>query len=173
MVFSLPTLLRAAVGRLPRLVCSPRVWHHGVDELKRRAAGWRESGAFLLGPANERTRRIQQFLYYDDVDPHCFDNGIVEFDGNRFGMVWTKCRESKMTVVADVHVHPGHYGQSRTDRHNPMIPEVGHLALIIPDYAARHRLPGKIGVYEYLGARQWHDHSAHGARTLHIGWWPQ
>jgi len=173
MAFSLPTLLRAALGRPPRLVCSPRIWNHGVDELRRRTGGRRESGAFLLGNPNGKTRRIQQFLFYDDVDPHCFDHGIVEFDGSKFGLVWKKCRELKMTVVADVHVHPGHYGQSSSDRHNPMIPEVGHLALIIPNYAARHRRPGKIGVYEYLGARQWRDHSARGAQTLHIGWWPR
>lgn len=173
MAFSLPMLLRTALGRPPRLVCNPGVWNQGVDELNRRAAGRRESGAFLLGNAKGRTRRIQHFLFYDDIDPDCFANGIVEFDGRRFGLVWTKCRQLTMTVVADVHVHPGHYGQSKTDRHNPIIPELGHLALIIPDYAARHRLPGKIGVYEYLGARQWRDHSAHGARILHVGWWPR
>jgi proteasome lid subunit RPN8/RPN11 len=173
MAFSLPTLLRTALGRPPRLACSPRIWNLGVDELRRRTGGRRESGAFLLGSQNGRTRKIQEFLFYDDVDPHCFDNGIVEFDGNKFGLVWKKCRESKMTVVADVHVHPGHFGQSSTDRHNPMIAEVGHLALIIPDYAARNRLPGKIGVYEYLGARKWRDHSRQGGRILHIGWWPR
>jgi proteasome lid subunit RPN8/RPN11 len=173
MVFSLPTLLRAALGRPPKLVCSPRIWNQGVEELKRRAAGRRESGAFLLGNANRRTRRIQHFLYYDDVDPNCFANGIVEFDGSKFGLVWAKCRALKMSVVADVHVHPGHYSQSRTDRQNPMIAELGHFALIVPDYAACNHLPGEVGVYEYLGARQWRDHSAHGARTLYIGWWPQ
>jgi hypothetical protein len=173
MAFSLPTLLRAALCRPPRLVCSPQIWNPGVDELRRRTGGRCESGAFLLGSPDGRTKRIQQFLFYDDIDPHCFDNGIVEFDGSKFGLVWKKCRELKMTVVADVHVHPGHYGQSPTDRHNPMIAEVGHMALIIPDYAARKRLPGKIGVYEYLGARQWRDHSRQGSRLLHIGWWPR
>jgi hypothetical protein len=78
-----------------------------------------------------------------------------------------------VTVVADVHVHPGHYGQSSTDRHNPMIPEAGHLAFIIPHFSARDRLPGKIGIYEYLGARQWRDHSPKGGRILHVGWWPR
>jgi hypothetical protein len=173
MVCLLPTMLRAAFGQPPRLVCSPRIWNSGVDELRRRASGRRESGAFLLGGTDGRTRRIQQFLFYDDVDPHCFDNGIVEFDGSKFGLVWKECRELKMTVVADVHVHPGRYGQSKTDRDNPMIPEVGHLAVILPDYAARHRVPGRIGVYEYLGARRWHDHSQQGGRIIHIGWWPK
>lgn len=40
-----------------------------------------------------------------------------------------------------------------------MIPERGHLALIIPHFAARSRLPRGIGIYEYLGARRRKDHS--------------
>lgn len=171
---SLPRmLLRAATGRPPRLICAPRVWHQGVDELHRRTGGWRESGAFLLGTVYGKTRRIQQFLFYDDIDPTCFARGIVEFDGGKFGLVWQKCREMNMDVVADVHVHPHHFGQSGSDRHNPMMPEAGHLALILPDYAARARMPGKIGVYEYLGARKWRDHSPHGDLLFRVGWWPQ
>lgn len=169
----LRTLLRAATGRPPKLVCASRLWNQGVDELRRRAGGRCESGAFLLGTANGKTRKIQQFLFYDDVDPTCFAHGIVEFDGSKFGTVWQKCREANMTVVADVHVHPGRFGQSGSDRHNPMIAEAGHLALILPDYAARARMPGKIGVYEYLGSRQWQDHSPEGGRIFHVGWWPQ
>jgi proteasome lid subunit RPN8/RPN11 len=144
-----------------------------VDELKHRAGGKRESGAFLLGTIKGRVRRIEQFLFYDDVDPTCFAHGIVEFDGSKFGVIWQKCRDDKQTVVADVHVHPGHYGQSASDKHNPMIAEVGHLAVIVPDFAARARLPGKIGVHEYLGARNWCDRSALGDRVFHVGWWPR
>jgi len=127
----------------------------------------------LLGTATGKVRRIEQFLFYDDVDPTCFAHGIVEFDGSRFGTVWQKCREAKQTVVADVHVHPGHYAQSPSDKYNPMIAEAGHLALILPDFAARARLPGKIGVHEYLGARKWRDHSPRGDRVFHVGWWPR
>lgn len=167
------TVLRAAIGRPPKLVCAPRVWNEGVDELRRRAGGRQESGAFLLGVRKNDVRSIRQFLFYDDVDPACFENGIVEFDGRKFGMVWKICRDSGMAVIADVHVHPGCYGQSHSDRHNPMIAEGGHLALIIPDYAARARLPGSIGIYEYLGARKWRDHSRLADRVFHVGWWPK
>lgn len=173
MDFSLPTLLRAALGQPPKLVCSSQVWDGGVDELRRRTGGQRESGAFLLGRATGATRRIETFLFYDDVDSHCFKHGIVEFDGRKFGAVWERCRSLQMTVVADVHVHPGHYGQSGSDRHNPMIAEAGHLALIIPHFAAGQRRPGRIGVYEYLGARQWRDHSRNGRKVFHVGWWPK
>ena len=172
MGFSFPTLVRTALGRPPKVVCSSRVWHEGVDELRRRAAGTRESGAFLLGQANGKSRRIEEFLFYDDVDPNCFARGIVEFDGSKFGIVWEQCRLRKRKVVADVHVHPGHFGQSFSDRHNPMIPEIGHMAVIVPDFAARKRMPGGIGIYEYLGARQWRDHSRKGNQIFHVGWCP-
>jgi len=77
-------------------------------------------------------------LYYDDIDPACFEHGIVEFDGTKFGLIWKKCRELKMEVVADVHVRPGGYGQSHTDRHNPMIAERGHLAADSPALCGKH-----------------------------------
>lgn len=173
MGYLLPTLLRAALGHPPKLVCNLRVWSEGVDELRRRAAGERESGGFLLGRRRGLTRRIEHFIFYDDVDPTCFSNGFVEFDGGKFGVVWSECRARNMTVVADVHVHPGHRGQSESDRRNPMIAETGHLALIIPDFARRERVPGKIGIYEYMGARQWRNHSSKGDRIFHVGWWPK
>jgi len=173
MVFLLRTLLRAAKGDDPKLVCSGRLWNRGVDELRRRAGGKRESGAFLLGTTKGTTRRMRQFLFYDDIDPTCFNNGIVEFDGSKFGIVWQKCRDLNMAVVADVHVHPCGFGQSGSDRANPMIPNVGHIAVILPDYATRARLPGGIGIYEYLGSHGWQDYSPQGEQIFHVGWWPK
>ena len=170
----LRTLLRSAIGRPPKLVCSLALWNRGVEELHRRTGRRRESGAFLLGSAKGGgIRKIQHFLYYDDIDPTCFARGIVEFDGGKFGLVWEQCRRLRLTVVADVHVHPGGFGQSGSDRHNPMIAEAGHLALILPDYAGGLQLPGGIGIYEYLGARHWKDHSRAGDRVFRVGWWPQ
>lgn len=172
MVSSLRMLLDAARGKPPRLICPPKVWHRGVDELRRRAGGERESGAFLLGTSRGSVKRIEEFLFYDDIDPTCFAHGIVEFDGRKLGAVWQHCRDVRRTVVADVHVHPGGYGQSSTDQRNPIIAESGHIALIIPDYAAGGRLPGQIGVYEYLGSFRWRDHSRTNSQLLHIGWFP-
>lgn len=167
------TLLRAATGRPPKLVCSPSIWSHSVNELHRRTGGQRESGAFLLGTTKGSIRTVQLFLYYDDVDPTCFAHGIVEFDGRKFGIVWDRCRSANLTVVADIHVHPGGYGQSGSDRHNPMIAEAGHLALILPNYGAANPRPGGIGIYEYLGSRRWRDHSRRGEQIVHVGWWPK
>ena len=166
------TLARAVFGPPPKLVCASNVWRSGVAELHRRTGGRRESGAFLLGRQLGETRRIEQFLFYDDVDPTCFNNGMVEFDGRKFGSVWERCRTLKMTVVADVHVHPAGYGQSQSDRENPMIAEVGHLAIILPNFAKGRAIPGRIGLYEYLGSRRWEDLSRKGSKLFRLEWWP-
>ncbi len=171
MGFLIPTLLLAALGQPPRLVCTRNVWLKGVDELRRRADGRRESGAFLLGRPRGRTSRIERFLFYDDIDPECFRNGIVEFNGRYFGKVWEQCRAEGQIVVADVHVHPGACGQSPIDRHNPMIAEAGHLAVIVPNYATGKIMPGDVGIYEYLGSRQWRSFGRRGNRIFYIGWW--
>ena len=97
----------------------------------------------------------------------------MEFDGRHFGKVWERCRSDGLTVVADVHVHPGGCGQSPSDRHNPMIPEIGHLAIIVPSYAAGKIMPTGIGIYETSESRQWRSHSRQGHRIFHIGWWPR
>lgn len=172
MLSSISTFLRATFGQPPKLVCAASVWRSGTAELRRRAGGRRESGAFLLGQERGQTRRIEQFVFYDDLDPTCFRNGIVEFDGRRFGALWQLCRETGRTVVSDIHVHPAGCWQSGSDQHNPMIAEAGHLAIILPDYAAKRVMPGDIGVYEYRGSRQWLDHSPGGREIFHVGWWP-
>ena len=68
--------------------------------------------------------------------------------------VGLRAEHEGLEVVADVHTHPGGVGQSQTDRDNPMIPEVGHVALIVPNFADRADFPGDIGIYEYRGRRQ-------------------
>lgn len=173
MEFSILTLARAAFGLPPRLVCASDIWRAGVKELARRTNGaTRESGALLLGRSGARTRRIVEFVFYDDIDPDSLRRGIVELDGRRLGLVWKRCRESKLDVVADIHVHPGGYRQSSSDQANPMIAEPGHLAVILPYFAGRKTHPGGIGIFEYLGGRKWIDHSGAGCRFFHIGWWP-
>jgi hypothetical protein len=143
-----------------RLRCGGLVWRNGVRELHLRTRNRIESGAFLLGHDDGASRVITHFLYYDEIDTHCFDRGIVEFNGRLLGKVWSYCREMKLTVVADVHVHPFGCEQSPSDKHNPIIAQTGHIALILPNFAQGPCLPmGGLGIYEYLGHRRWATHT--------------
>jgi hypothetical protein len=172
MAFLITTLARAAFGSPPELLCNAKTWNAGIDELHRRSGGVRESGAFLLGH-KEKRRVIEEFVFYDDVDPNSLSTGIVIIDGRRLGCLWKRCRETGRRVVADLHLHPAGFGQSESDMQNPIIAEVGHVAMIIPDFAARAREPGGIGIYEYCGARSWKDRSYERPSPVHIGWWPR
>lgn len=147
----------------PRLICDSAVWAAGVRELERRTLnGRRESGAFLLGRDNGGRKQIVEFVYYDDIDPNSLDTGIVRFAGNKLPKLWEHCRKRGYGVVADVHVHPGGYGQSASDQADPVMPRAGHLAIIIPHFARHETQPGGIGIYEYLGNGNWQDHSPKG-----------
>jgi hypothetical protein len=147
-------------GLRPQITCDPAVWAAGVAELERRTLNaTRESGAFLLGHDLSGRKRILEFVFYDDIDPHALDTGIVKFAGNKLPILWEHCRRQGYGVVADVHVHPCGYGQSGSDQAYPVMPRSGHIAIILPHFARRTTSPGGIGLYQYLGNGRWLDQS--------------
>ncbi|MGD1152739.1 MAG: hypothetical protein ABR911_07700 [Syntrophales bacterium] len=132
----------------------------------------RESGAFLLGTRYGKRRRINRFVYYDDLDRNCLNTGVVVFDGNGYGGLWRLCRESNLTVVADIHTHPALPLQSHADRMHPMVAVPGHIALIVPHYALQVVSAQSIGIYEYKGAHQWINRSGKESKHFfYIGIW--
>lgn len=155
-----------------RLSCGTRIWRDGVAELRQRTEGIRESGAFLLGVHKGTRRRIVRFAYYDDLDPGCLDSGIVIFDGSGYGPLWDLCRSEGLSVVADIHVHPGYARQSESDRKHPMIAKQGHIALIASDFASGDCFPSDLGVYEYKRGYCWNYRSGLEAEDFfYVGFW--
>ena len=166
----LTRLLGWLSGPPPRLRCARTVWMDGVRELERRTRGGRqESGAYLLGAdALGGGQRILEFVYYDDIDPRALETGEVTIRQTALPKLWELCRTRGYGVVADVHVHPGSCRQSPSDRANPVMPRVGHIAMILPDFAKDAPEPGAIGIYEFLGGGRWADHSIAGGRFVKL-----
>lgn len=154
-----------------RLSCSWLLWWRLCRRLRERGLDRsRESGAFLIGQRQGGRARILDFVLYDDLDPHCLDSGLVRFDGRYFGELWATCKARGVSVVADVHVHPGGAGQSTLDREHPMISLPGHLSLILPRFAARPVRRRDMGIYRYLGGKRWDTVPASERRSFfHIG----
>jgi hypothetical protein len=172
MSFSIARIIRRLLAPRHELSCAWLLWRRLLRDLRRRGRGaTRESGAFLLGRRTEGgPSRITSYILYDDLDPRSLDTGIVTFDGRYFGELWAICRKHSLTVVADVHVHPGGSGQSRSDQVHPMIAEAGHLALILPDFARSPVKRDRVGIYRYLGREQWESvPPARRREFLHIG----
>lgn len=168
--FNLAALRRMRAPQ-PELSCSWLVWRRLRMKLRERSCdGSRESGAFLLGHRRGSRARVIDFVLYDDLDPQALSTGIVRFDGRYFGDLWACCKARGLTVVADVHVHPEDSAQSDSDRQHPMICQPGHIALIIPRFAAGSQRLHDIGVHQYLGGKQWAVvPPSERRRFLHIG----
>jgi proteasome lid subunit RPN8/RPN11 len=154
MTFSLRTLISRLFGRPPELSIPAPLWRELLQGLRVRGQGRRESGAFLLGPKAGQ-RRISSIVFYDQIDPAAYDTGIIEIDGGCMADLWRICRERGEAVLADVHTHPGGASQSDSDQAHPMIAEPGHLAMIMPRFAAEPVILREIGLYRYVGRFNW------------------
>lgn len=133
---------------------SRHLWKEMTTELHIRSQGQRESGAFFLAHTSN-PRRIVHVVYYDDLDSISM-MGALHFRSNGFGELWDICAKGNMMVVGDIHTHPGSgVQQSAIDRANPMIDRKGHIALILPRYAADSPKISAAGVYEHLGKCHW------------------
>lgn len=155
MNFSIAETIRRLWSPNHELSCSWFIWRRLLTQLRERGRYVRESGAFLLGLRGNRCSRIIDFVLYDDLDPNCIDSGIIRFDGRYFGLLWDQCKQRGLTVIADVHTHPGYSQQSDSDQAHPMIARAGHIAIILPYFAKHPVRRMDIGIYRYRGAKRW------------------
>jgi proteasome lid subunit RPN8/RPN11 len=172
MTFSIKAIIRAFVAPSHRLRCKPSLWRALLSELDRRGERRHEAGAFLLGPETSGRREVTDVIFYDDLDPAAYSSGVCVLHAPAFSKLWAACRERGLTVVADVHTHPGLALQSGSDRTNPMVAQPGHIAIIVPDYAVAPVRPPALGIYEYRGQHAWFDRSPRVRRGfLYTGFW--
>jgi hypothetical protein len=164
--------IRAFRARDARLRFRPKLWAQLVDELSRRGRGDRESGAFLLSPRAGDARTVTAVAYLDDLDPASLVGGI-HFHRDGFGALWSICDRDAVRVVGDVHTHPGTIvRQSHIDQANPMLARVGHMALVMPDFAQGSVVPRRVGVHEFLGEAGWRSsYAADAAHLIYVGRW--
>jgi hypothetical protein len=130
-------------------------------DLRKTSGGVRESGAFLLKKQSASRPRASTYIRYDILDHAAYQGGAIAFHASGYAALWEHCRREKLELLADIHAHPGRsVQQSPIDQRNPMVPFVGHTALIVPNYAGTPWWSLKeVGVYEYLGGYNWRTYS--------------
>lgn len=159
--------------RRPLLKLRRRQWRDLIEELHRRSEGRRECGAFLLAHRG-RPRQVSRIVYYDDLDPQCLLAAThIHINGHSYSRLWDICEAEDLIVAADVHTHPGtSVHQSTTDRESPMVARNGHIALILPNFAAPPITARGVGVHRYAGDDGWQSWFGHrAARRLAIRMW--
>jgi hypothetical protein len=157
MTFSIKTIIRAFAAPEHRLSCPTPLWVRIMAELHRRTQRRHESGAFLLGHDGRGRRVAVDVVYYDDLDTAAYASGVCILRADAFSKLWAMCRERKLAIVADIHTHPRAAFQSESDRTNPMVARPGHIAIIVPGFAARPIRYEDLGIYEYQGGHRWAD----------------
>ena len=172
MTFSIKAIIRAFAAPRHRLSCRTALWQEVLQELHRRGGKRHEAGCFLLGTANGRRRQVCDVVYYDDLDRDAYASGVCILHGPAFAKLWQLCRAKRLTVVADIHTHPGAAFQSASDRTNPMVARDGHVAIIVPNFAVAPVPRDELGIYEYRGNHTWVDRSPRASRGfLYSGIW--
>ena len=89
------------------IVIGRRHWFGCLNELRERGHGRHESGCFLLGATHGKKGKVQKVVYYDELDPKAYSSGVCVLQGDAFTRLWELCRADSVSVVADVHTHPG------------------------------------------------------------------
>jgi hypothetical protein len=171
MSFSIKATIRAFRPPKHRLRCNRRRWRTVIHELERRGERRHEAGAFLLGRELDGRREVLDVVYYDDLDPNAYSTGICILHAEAFAKLWAECRRRGLTVVADVHVHGGSAHQSESDRTNPMVARSGHIAIIVPNFAAWPISGRRLGIYEYRGRHEWDDRTNADPAYFYRGYW--
>lgn len=110
----------------------------------------------MLGRRTALSYKAKTYICYDELDPKSLTGGI-DFHASGYAALWEQCRKRNLEVLFDIHTHPGsNVQQSSIDQNHPMIPEVHHLALILPQYGeTSHWSLREAGIYEYRGNFQW------------------
>jgi hypothetical protein len=172
MSFSIKATIRAFLAPEHCITCNARRWREIIRELERRGRRRHESGVFLLGREANGRREVTDAIYYDDLDADAYSSGVCILHGDAFAQLWAECRKRKLTVVADVHTHGGAAHQSSSDKANPMVARSGHIAIIVPDFAAWPITTGRLGIYEYCGQHEWTDRTYPTTRNFfYTGFW--
>lgn len=146
------------------LLLKAAFWGWLVASLRARSLGIRDSGAFLLGRRDGDSRHARRALFFDDLAPDSYGPDGIRLSARNFATLWAVCREERLSVVADIHVHCGPPRQSAADRTNPMIAQPGHVAIILPFLARRTIEPELVGLFRYRGGHDWDDLGGAGAR---------
>lgn len=172
MTFSIKSAVRGWVAPQHRIYCKSRRWQWIVGELEKRGRQCHEAGVFLLGVERHGRREVTKAIFYDELDPVAYSTGVCILHGEAFAKLWAICREHQLTVVADVHTHPGAALQSWSDKTNPMVAHAGHIAIIVPNFAVGVTRVEQLGIYEYCGNHTWINHTHPKTRNFfYTGFW--
>lgn len=142
-------------GRM--LFVARALWQATWAGLRERGGGVREAACVWLGTRSGTVEHAFDVVYLDDLPGTTARR--VQHRTSREGvdMLLACARDRKMSLVADIHTHPGRrVDLSEIDQAHPIEFRVGLLALVLPHFATTEPDITTIGLHEYAGDGRWH-----------------
>lgn len=130
--------------------------------LQQRGRGARETACVWLGDQDREREVAREVIFLDDLPGTVGRRLQHRTSREAVRILIDRARELGLTIVGDVHTHPGLWVDlSDVDRAHPIEYRIGLLALVFPAFAKGPPRFEGIGVHEYLGSCEWKTFEDH------------
>ena len=142
-----------------QLHMSSGILQRTLTGLKKRSAGWRESGAIWAGDLEEAQSTVREVFFYHDL---CDDLGralSLELSEAAKFSLYRELAARGLKLVGMIHTHPKDWVElSYIDQANQLCSRIGFWSLVVPYYAKREWDINTAGVHIRI-SQGWHRFS--------------
>ncbi|HEY6183484.1 MAG TPA: Mov34/MPN/PAD-1 family protein [Terriglobales bacterium] len=114
-----------------------------------------EGFALWVGNREERTFYVRETIIPAQQGHSCEDGVCVTVGPDELHRLNVQLYAQKMSIIAQLHSHPGSAYHSETDDSFPIATTVGCLSLVIPDFACFPFSLGRCAVYRLTAEGAW------------------
>lgn len=143
-------LLRLKTITLP-LDCVKKVYQH----LRNAGDDGLEGVALFAGVQNETCFDINEVIIPAQIAENIEDGLLYSVDGDELHKINVWLYNSKMTLLGQIHSHPGKAYHSETDDRFPIVTEFGALSIVVPNFAFDSFSLKNWAVYRLSTSKKW------------------
>lgn len=127
-----------------------------------RAAGKNKLEAVALWAG---VKKGNEFAVHYSITPkqksYSLESGLMyRVDGEELYNINVWLHQNKLTLIAQIHSHPGEAYHSETDDAFPIVTKDGSVSIVVPDFASRPFAKEDWAVYRLIPKRGWSPLSA-------------
>lgn len=136
------------------------------EHLRRVGRDGLEGFALWAGRASGRVFEVTQMIVPAQTGMR-FEEGVcVRVDGAELHRINLHLYEHGLSLIAQIHSHPGEAYHSETDDTFPIATTLGSLSLVVPDFAVRPFALADCAAYRLAGPGTWEELSLENLRSL-------
>jgi hypothetical protein len=114
-----------------------------------------EGVALWAGTHNSNVFEVKSTIIPKQKGYRIEDGLLYSVDGDELYQINQWLYENKMTLIAQIHSHPGEAYHSETDDRYPIVAVLGGISVVIPDFGFRRPDVKDWAVYRLMPSKQW------------------